>query len=393
MRQDASRPTRATSDRVTTFELFFDLVFVFAFTQVSRLMAETHSALGILQALIVLALLWWTWCAYAWLGNQAAADRGPVQVALSLAMVTVFIAALAIPEAYHDLPGGFIGPLVLALAYTVVRLIHATVYVVIAGDDRELRLQVLRTQAVGLVPACTALIVGALVGGEAQTWIWLVAVVWDSTATWLSSRGGGAWRIHSLEHWLERHSLVVILALGESIVAVGVGVSREPIDAAITAGTVLAVGISIMLWWSYFARIPAAAEAALERRADAARVDLAMRGHTYAHLPLIAGVVLAALGVEDAMAHIHEAEAFGWFGASALGGGLALYVGSTALIGRLFEAGTGGLRIAGIVVIAASIPLIAIVPPMAALAIGLVLLGLVAIGDAVGSRRAPSPAR
>lgn len=110
--------------RVTTFELFFDLVYVFAFTQVSRLMAETHSAFGILQALIVLGLLWWTWCAYSWLANQAPADQGVLRLGMSVAMISVFVIALAIPEAYEDLPGGWFGPIVLVVAYTIVRLVH-----------------------------------------------------------------------------------------------------------------------------------------------------------------------------------------------------------------------------------------------------------------------------
>ena len=121
---DAERMPRATrsgeSARVTTFELFFDLVYVFAFTQVSGLMAETHSALGVLQALVVLGLLWWMWCSYSWLGNQAPADRGIVQAGMTLAMIAVFIVALAVPEAYDDLPGGWYAPLVVALAYLFV---------------------------------------------------------------------------------------------------------------------------------------------------------------------------------------------------------------------------------------------------------------------------------
>ena len=167
------RPRGGESARVTTFELFFDLVYVFAFTQVSGLMADTHSALGVLQALVVLGLLWWMWCSYSWLGNQAPADRGVVQAGMGLAMIAVFIVALAIPEAYDDLPGGWYAPLVVALAYLFVRIVHATLYVIVAGEDRALRRQVLGTQVVALVPSATALIVGALIGGAAQTWIWL----------------------------------------------------------------------------------------------------------------------------------------------------------------------------------------------------------------------------
>src|SRR4051794_22937026 len=106
------------STRVSTFELLFDLVYVFAFTQVSELMAETHSAWGTLQALILLGLLWWTWVSYCWLGNQSPADQPVMRLGLGAAMIAVFIIALALPEAYEDLPGGLHGALVVAIAYT-----------------------------------------------------------------------------------------------------------------------------------------------------------------------------------------------------------------------------------------------------------------------------------
>ena len=380
------------SSRVTTFELFFDLVYVFAFTQVSRLMAETHSAFGILQALIVLALMWWTWAAFGWLANQAPADQPVMRIGMSVAMATVFVAALTIPEAYDDLPGGWSGPLVLALAYTLVRLIHMTLYVIAAGDDTALRRQVLVTQAVAMAPASAALIVGAVVGGPWQTWIWLAAWLYDATLTWATSRGGGGWRIHSTAHWAERYGLVVILALGESIVAIGVGVAREPIDASITLGTVLAVTISILLWWTYFGRLAEVGEHALETRADAARVMLAINGYTYVHLVVVAGVVLAALGVEDAMAHIGDAEPFGWFGASALAAGLAAYVAATAVFARLVEAAWPVVRVVAAIVIAATVPLLAVVSPLWALVLAVALLAVAIVLDTWSRRSAPEDA-
>ena len=374
------------SSRVTTFELFFDLVYVFAFTQVSRLMAETHSAFGILQALVVLALMWWTWAAFGWLANQAPADQPVMRVGMSAAMIAVFVAALVIPESYEDLPGGWHGPLVLALAYTLVRLIHMALYIVAAGDDAALRRQVLVTQAVAMAPASTALIVGAVVGGPWQTWIWLAAFAYDAVLTWASSRGGGGWRIHSTAHWTERYGLIVILALGESIVAIGVGVAREPIDAPITVGVVLAVVLSILLWWAYFGRLAEAGEHALEGRSDAPRVQLAIDAYTYVHLVVVAGVILAALGVEDAMAHVAEAGPYGWFGASALAAGLAAYVAATAVFARLVEGRWPVVRVLGTLLLAASVVVLAVVPPMAALAIAVVLVAAVLAVD--GATRA-----
>jgi low temperature requirement protein LtrA len=379
--------TADASARVTTFELFFDLVYVFAFTQVSGLMAETHTPIGILQALVVLGLLWWTWASYSWLGNQAPADQAAMRVGMSLAMIAIFITALTIPEAYDDLPGGWHGPIVLAIAYIVVRLIHAMLYLLAAGDDRALRRQVLLTQAVATVPSATALVIGALLGGPAQTWIWLGAFLYDFTFTYVTSRGGGGWRLYSVAHWAERHGLVVILALGESIVAIGVGVADLPIDGAIALGVALAVTLSILLWWAYFARIAAAGERALERRADAARVVLAVRAYTYAHYGMVTGIILAALGIEEAMAHIGEAEPFGWFGASALASGLAVYTAGTALFARLADMPWPVTRLVATFVLAASVPLLAMVASMWALVIVVVVLAAMLVVEAITADR------
>ncbi len=396
MNQDDGAPARNraarvriadASARVTTFELFFDLVYVFAFTQVSRLMADTHSAFGILQALIVLALLWWTWESYAWLGNQAPADQAVMRVGMSVAMIAVFLVALTIPEAYDDLPGGWHGPLVFALSYVFVRLVHLTLYTVAAGADVALRRQVRLTLAVVLAPASIALIVGAVLGGPAQMWIWLGAFLYDAALIYASSRGGGGWRIQSVPHWTERHGLIVILALGESIVAVGVGVAREPVDGPIVLGTALAVTLSLLLWRAYFARIATAGEHALERRTENARVVLARDAYTYVHFVIVAGVILAALGVEEAMAHVGDAEAFGWFGASALASGLVAYLAGTTLFTRLVDVPWPVIRLVTAIVLAASVPLLAVVAAMWALVIVVAVLGAMLV---IEGQRKPS---
>jgi low temperature requirement protein LtrA len=310
-----------------------------------------------------------------------------MRVGMSLAMISVFVIALSIPEAYEDLPGGWHGPLVLVLAYTLVRVIHFSLYLVAAGDDRELRNQVLLTQAVAMAPAVTALIVGALVGGPAQTWIWLGAFLYDFVLTYASSRGGGRWRIYSVGHWAERHGLIVILALGESIVAIGVGVAREPIDGAVVVGAALAVTLSILLWWSYFGHLQAAGEHELERRTDAGRVLLGMNAYTYLPPAIIGGVILAALGVEEAMTHIGDAEPFGWFAASVLGSGLAVYTAATAVFAHVVGLQWPWVRVLAAVALAASIPLLAVVASMWALTI---VVAVLAAMFAIEGQRNPS---
>jgi low temperature requirement protein LtrA len=226
-----------------------------------------------------------------------------------------------------------------------------------------------------------------VIGGPAQTWIWLGAFLYDAALTYASSRGGGGWRLHSPAHWAERHGLVVILALGESIVAIGVGVAREPIDGPIVLGTAFAVTLSILLWWAYFARVAAAGEQALERRADAARVVLARDAYTYVHFVIVAGVILAALGVEEAMAHIGDPEPFGWFGASALASGLVAYLAGTALFARRVDLPWPVTRVVTAVVLGASVPLLAVVAAMWALVIVVAVIALMLV---IESQRTPS---
>jgi len=161
---------RAINDthRVTTFELIFDLVFVFAVTQVTAFMSHEHDAIGLVRGLLILALLWWAWCAFAWLGQQARADTGVVQVAMTVAMVAIFIVALAIPEAWQDAPGGLNGPLTLATAYVLVKFSHVAGYWIAAGADTALRRQLLITLAPWSLGS-SLLLIGSTVGGSTQT--------------------------------------------------------------------------------------------------------------------------------------------------------------------------------------------------------------------------------
>jgi low temperature requirement protein LtrA len=142
---------------------------VFAFAQVTGFMAHEHSFTRVLQGMIVLGLLWWSWVSYAWLGNQTHVDEGIMRLGLSAVMVAMFIASLAIPEAFTDLEGGLSGPLVLALAYFVVRLLHLLLYLYASVDDKPLQRQVIRT-SVAMFSGSALIIAGAVIGGPSQTW-------------------------------------------------------------------------------------------------------------------------------------------------------------------------------------------------------------------------------
>jgi low temperature requirement protein LtrA len=315
-RTDAHEPDRAAGRRrfrarivptqeghgVTTLELFFDLVFVFAITQVTALMAEDLGWRGVLRGLVLLALLWFVWCSYAWLGNQAHADEGIVRPTVIAAMAAMFLAALAIPEAWQDEGGGIRAPVVLAGAIALVRLLHLSVYAVAALGDAELRRQLLRT-AIPVSVAVTLLVVGALIGGATQTVLWALALVVDYSGVYASGTG---WRLPSPVHFAERHGLIIIIALGESIIAVGVGVLDLPLTVPIAGAALLGLAVSVALWWLYFDVVAPVAERELRRRDGVERVRLARDSYTYLHFPMVAGVIYLALGLKKVAEYVGD---------------------------------------------------------------------------------------
>ncbi|TFV86040.1 low temperature requirement protein A [Blastococcus sp. CT_GayMR16] len=287
---------------VTTLELFFDLVFVFAITQVTAFMADDLGWRGLLRGLVLLALMWFVWCSYAWLGNQAHADEGVVRAAMIAAMGAMFLVALAIPEAWGDEGGGISAPVVLAGALALIRLLHLSVYAVAALGDADLRRQLLRT-AVPVGVAVTLLVVGAVLGGAAQTGLWALALVIDYTGVYASGNG---WRLPSPVHFAERHGLIVIIALGESIIAVGVGVTDLPLTVPVIGAALLGLAVSVALWWLYFDVVAPVAERELSRRQGVERVKLARDSYTYLHFPMVAGIVYLALGLKKTAEYVAD---------------------------------------------------------------------------------------
>lgn len=228
-RRLAVRPTDEMH-RVTTLELLFDLVFFFALTQVTALMADDPTLRGLGRGLVLLALLWFGWSSYAWLGNQARADEGLLRVAMLAAMGALFVVALAIPESYEDKPGGLFAPFVLAACYATVRVAHLVVYLVAAGDDRVLRRQLLM-QAVPTTLALLLLVADGAAGPPWESVLWVLALVVDYVGVFAGGTRG--WRVYSAAHFAERHALIIMIAIGESVVAVGAGIAAEPVTAAV----------------------------------------------------------------------------------------------------------------------------------------------------------------
>lgn len=367
-----SRPT-AESHTATPFELFFDLVYVFAVTQVTGYMAHEHSGAGVLQGMLLLALLWGTWSAYTWLGNQARADEGVLRMAMVVAMAAIFVVALTIPEAWHDAPGGLDGPVVLVCAYVLVRAVHLVAYLPVAVGDAALRHQLVVTWG-PMLGGAALLVTGALLGGWPQTALFAAALVVDWGGTYLTSRHG-SWRLRSVPHLTERHGLFLILAIGESVVAIGVGAAEQPIGGALLVAAVLGVAAAVCLWWLYFDLVSRAAERALHREQGRARVRLAIDAYTYGHFPIVAGVVVTALGVEGVLAHAGDAEPLGGFYAAALLGGAASYVGGHLLLERRLLGVLSRPRLVAGALLLLALPVGAAAPPLAALAGVVLLLG------------------
>ena len=293
------------SHRVTSLELFFDLVFVYALTQVSVLLAAEPTWTGAGRGVVVLGMLWFAWCSYAWLGNQAKADEGVVRAGLVVAMMPMFVVALALVEAFENLPGGWYGPLVFAVSLVLVRIVHLVVYAVAAGDDRGLLLQLAKT-AIPIGLWAVLLIAGSFLEPTAQLVLWSLALTVDYAGIYLGGTEG--WRLNAPAHFAERHGLIIIIALGESIVALGVGAADEPVSGPLVTAVVLGLVISVAMWWAYFDVVAPVAERVLHRAQGAERARLGRDSYTYLHFPMVAGIVFLAVGLKKVIEYVADTD-------------------------------------------------------------------------------------
>ena len=299
--------------QVTPLELFFDLVFVFAITQVTGFVSADATWTRLIEGLAILAVLWFAWEAYVWLANSAASDEGAVRVVLLFAMGALLILSLAVPRAFGD------DGLVFGVAYFVVRAAHICAYLIVARGDPQLRGVVLRL-ATTVLPGAALLVVAGALDGTAQALCWVGALAIDYGG--LMVRGVEGWRV-AAKHFAERHGLIVIIALGESIVALGVGAGGLELDAGLISAALLGIAIAGAMWWAYFDLVALVAERRLRTAPRDEQVRIARDSFTYLHLPMVAGIVVFALGVKKTLAHVdHELETVP---AVALCGGAALY--------------------------------------------------------------------
>jgi len=354
--RSAAQKPASDDDRVTPLELFFDLVFVFAVTQVTQLLADRPTWEGLAQALILLTLVWWAWAGYAWLTNTLDTDRDGVRLVMFAAMIAMFVVSLAIPGAFGQ------QAVLFAVAYSVVRAAHILLFG-LATNEASVK-QAVRGLTPTVAASCALVLAASSLDGLAQGAVFLVAIAIDYGG---GLRGAERWTLHS-GYFAERHGLIILIALGESVVATGIGAADTDLGAAeITAGA-LAMSVAAALWWAYFDVVALVAEHRLQDAVPGrAQNALARDAYSYLHLVFIAAIVLVALGSKKVIGAVDEPLKL--VPAVALCGGLALYLlGHVAF--RLRTLGTlNRQRLVAAATAAALIPLAAHVDALVTLAL------------------------
>ena len=303
-----------SEERVTPLELFFDLVFVLVLTQCTALMADDPTWEGLARGLLVLGVMWWAWVGYAWLTSVVDPEEGIVRFAIFGAMAALLVVALCVPEAFGDLG------LLFACAYAVVRVAQIVLFVVASGDDPGLRHSVTGL-AVSTAIGSGLLVAASFADGTLQGALWVLALTLDMAGPMFIDSSG--WRL-APAHFAERHGLIVIIALGESIVAIGVG-AEAGVDAGVVVAAVLGIVVAGALWWLYFDIVALVAERRLSRaKTTRDRNEIARDSFSYLHLPMVAGIVLLALGLKKTLEHVDDPLKL--VPAAAMLGGIAIYL-------------------------------------------------------------------
>jgi low temperature requirement protein LtrA len=344
--------------RVTPRELFFDLVFVFAFTQVATLLADDPTFAGIGRGVLVLAALWWAWSAYAWLTNTVDPEEGFVGAALLIALIAMFVAALVVPGVFDD-EGVLFGA-----AFLVVCAMHVALYALAGRGNRDLLGAVLRLAPWTLLGATLILVAGFT--DAARTWLWLAALACTYVGAALS--GSTGWQLHP-SHFAERYGLVVIIALGEAFIAIGIGATGIGIGPGEVVAAILGLLVATSFWLAYFDFFSLRGERILHDLAGAERVALARDVYAYAHFPMIAGIVLFAFAMKTIVGDVGEE--LDSVAAFALCGGSALYLLSYSAIRMRVERRvtlSRGRFVAALVLVLV-LPLATMISALAALAL------------------------
>jgi low temperature requirement protein LtrA len=376
-------PEEPEGVRVSTLELFFDLVFVFTITQLTSFLAGQPNPRGLLAVVLMLGVIWWMYGGYAWLTNAVPPTGAVARLLLMIGMAGFLVVALSIPHAFAG------DGLAFGLGYLLVTLVHAGLFT--RTTTRSAVRAVLRIAPFNLASALLV-VAGGLAGGDAEFVLWGAAFALMAVTPFLSGIGG--FRVEPA-HFVERHGLVVLIVLGESVVAVGIGVSGGRVEPALVGVAVLGLALAAGLWWLYFGGDDALAERALTEAPHERRPRLALYSYGYAHLPMLLGVVALAAGVKRSIGHAFEA--LGLPLALALAGGVALYLFGDALFRRSLRMAPGWFRATAGAVALASVPVGLTAGAVAQLAFLVALLAATAVlekrftgGRAAAPARAPA---
>jgi low temperature requirement protein LtrA len=310
-------PRRGPAERVSTLELFFDLVFVFTITQLTTVLTDDPTPRGLLRSVLLLGVIWWMYGGYAWLTNAVPPDQPPHRLLLLASMAGFLVVALAVPRAFGD------GGVAFGLAYLVVVCVHVALYT--RTYSVSAAQAILRFAPFNLASALLVLgagVAGALSGASPWTYaLWIGAVALEWVTPLLAGLGGFE---VGPAHFVERHGLVVLIAIGESVVAIGIGAGGRPVDGPLAGVAVLGLLLCAGLWWAYFGGDDARAEQALAAAPPDRRPRLALDAFGYWHLPILLGIVATSAGLEQAVGHPFEP--LGAPVALALAGGVALFL-------------------------------------------------------------------
>jgi low temperature requirement protein LtrA len=353
-------------ESVKPLELFFDLVFVLGFTQCTALMAADPSWTGVVRGMAVLAVLWWAWTVYAWLTSVVDPEEGAVRIAMFAAMAGLLVVGISVPEAFGDRALPFV------VAYGIVRAAHIGLFQLASRDDPLLRRSV-SSFAVSTAVGVGLLLAASFFDGWVQGALWGLAIFldWGGLALfgigwWANPEGMEGWKLVPA-HFAERHNLVIILALAESIVALGVATEPE-LSIGLYVAVVLGIALASAVWWIYFDVVALITERRLiQAPVGLRRNTLARDSYSYLHYPMVAGIVLSAFGLHETMAHVGEP--LDWVPAFALLGGVAVYLLAHVAL-RLRNARTlNRQRLLVALVLGALVPLATTVGALATLAV------------------------
>lgn len=383
----------APGARVDRFEIFFDLVFVFSFFIITRATALQVTGGGLLHALLVLAVLWWSWVVHSVVATRVRLGEGFVPVLMTVGMAALFTFALSLPNAFRDPRGNAAGPIVAAASYSVLRLVHLLLYMHVVRDSPNERRQLIRFTP-EVIGSTALLLVAALVppkidglftASAVRDGLWATVVLLQYGTGIIAGTWG--WGVASAEHWTERYDLILIIALGESVISVGVGSNLlgQPPTWPAVAAAVLGIFFTAALWWAHYDLVGPAARIALHAALDGPRVAMARDAYAYLFLPMIAGIILFALGAEMIVHDIADPSVSPGTPAHGpavplLFGGVACYLCGNMLFQARMLRTVSWTRVAAVLVLGAAIPLAGRVPGLVALTmLTVITVGMVAV--------------